>query len=145
MERSVSEQLAAELAAFSLESVPAKVIERAREVLLDIAGLCVAARRLDYVESLVSACAGEDGPCTAIGHPGAYNATSAALINGTAAHGEDFDDTFEGGIVHSGAVVVPAVLAACERYGRDRRAMRRGLVLGNISEDLGAQSRVNSP
>ncbi len=40
---------------------------------------------------------------------------SAALVNGTAAHGEDFDDTFEGGPVHSSAVIVPAVLAACER------------------------------
>jgi hypothetical protein len=37
---------------------------------------------------------------------------AAAFINGTAAHGEDFDDTFEGGPVHAGAVIVPAVLAA---------------------------------
>src|SRR5262249_25165169 len=40
----------------------------------------------------------------------------AAFVNGTAAHGEDFDDTFEGGPVHAGAVVVPAGLAACERH-----------------------------
>ena len=35
---------------------------------------------------------------------GAYD----AFVNGTAAHGEDFDDTFEGGPVHAGAVIVPA-------------------------------------
>ena len=47
------------------------------------------------------------------------SAAGAALVNGTAAHGEDFDDTFEGGPVHAGAVVVPAVLAACERHNPD--------------------------
>jgi 2-methylcitrate dehydratase PrpD len=52
------------------------------------------------------------------------------MINGTAAHGEDFDDTFEGGPVHSGAVIVPAVLAACERFGRDGRAALVGIAAG---------------
>ena len=49
------------------------------------------------------------------------SAAGAAFVNGTAAHGEDFDDTFEGGPVHAGAVIVPAVLAACERYNPDGR------------------------
>jgi 2-methylcitrate dehydratase PrpD len=52
------------------------------------------------------------------------------MINGTAAHGEDFDDTFEGGPVHSGAVVVPAVLAACERFGGDGAAALVGIAAG---------------
>ena len=52
------------------------------------------------------------------------------MINGTAAHGEDFDDTFEGGPVHSSAVIVPAVLAACERFGRDGRAALIGMTVG---------------
>ena len=54
----------------------------------------------------------------------------AAFVNGTAIHGEDFDDTFEGGPVHAGAVIVPAVLAACERYGRDGAAALRGIAVG---------------
>jgi 2-methylcitrate dehydratase PrpD len=70
------------------------------------------------------------GPCTAIGHPGGYNPADAALINGTAAHGEDFDDTFEGGPVHSGAVIVPAVLATCERFRCDGRAALLGMATG---------------
>ena len=55
------------------------------------------------------------GKCTAIGHARALDSAGAAFVNGTAAHGEDFDDTFEGGPVHAGAVIVPAVLALCER------------------------------
>jgi 2-methylcitrate dehydratase PrpD len=52
------------------------------------------------------------------------------LVNGTAIHGEDFDDTFEGGPVHAGAVIVPAVLAACERHGRDGKAALLGIAVG---------------
>ena len=58
------------------------------------------------------------------------SAAGAALVNGTAAHGEDFDDTFEGGPVHAGAVVVPAVLAACERHNPDGAAALRGIAVG---------------
>ena len=59
-----------------------------------------------------------------------FGAYDAALVNGTAAHGEDYDDTFEGGPVHSGAVVVPAVLAACEREGLAGADLLRGIVIG---------------
>ena len=52
------------------------------------------------------------------------------LINGTAAHGEDFDDTFEGGPVHAGAVIVPAVLAACERHRLHGQAALIGIAVG---------------
>jgi 2-methylcitrate dehydratase PrpD len=57
-------------------------------------------------------------------------AAGAAFVNGTAAHGEDFDDTFEGGPVHAGAVVVPAVLAACERHRPDGAAALIGIAVG---------------
>src|SRR6266540_425042 len=61
---------------------------------------------------------------------GGLRAEDAAMLNGTAAHGEDFDDTFEGGPVHSGAVVVPAVLAACERFGLPGSAALLGIAAG---------------
>jgi 2-methylcitrate dehydratase PrpD len=89
----------------------------------------VAARATGYVRALIAS-VDDGGRCTAIGHRGAFHAEDAAMINGTAAHGEDFDDTFEGGPVHSGAVIVPAVLAACERFGRDGRAALLGIAAG---------------
>ena len=76
--------------------------------------MCVAARATDYVRAAIAGWEGA-GHCTAIGHARALDAAGAAFVNGTAAHGEDFDDTFEGGPVHAGAVIVPAVLAAAER------------------------------
>ncbi len=101
----------------------------AERLLLDVAGLCLAARNEAYVAATLASAEGA-GRCTVIGHPGAHGGYDAALVNGTAAHGEDYDDTFEGGPVHSGAVAVPAVLAACEREGRSGADARRGIVVG---------------
>ena len=112
----VAEHLAERIAAVEAGSLPAAVRARCEETLIDVVGLCIAARNEDYVQSVLKAC-DDDGPCTAIGHQRTLSAAGAALVNGTAAHGEDFDDTFEGGPVHAGAVIVPAVLAACERHG----------------------------
>src|SRR5207245_2157814 len=70
------------------------------------------------------------GPCTVIGHQRTLDAAGAAFINGTAAHGEDFDDTFEGGPVHAGAVIVTAVLAACERHHPDGCMALIGIAVG---------------
>ncbi|TMH82990.1 MAG: MmgE/PrpD family protein, partial [Betaproteobacteria bacterium] len=109
--QSVAERLVAAIASLSSGGIPAQVRLRCEDLLVDVGGLCVAARASDYVRALVASVDG-GGPCTAIGHAGGFRAEDAAMIGGTAAHGEDFDDTFEGGPVHSGAVIVPAVLAA---------------------------------
>ena len=126
---SVTEALADRVASLSPQTIPAPVRERAEQLLIDIVGLCVAARGTDYIRALVAA-SDAGGPCTAIGHTRTYDPETAALINGTAAHGEDFDDTFEGGPVHSSVVIIPAVLAACERFGLDGRAALAGMVVG---------------
>jgi 2-methylcitrate dehydratase PrpD len=126
---SVAERLAARVAELAPAAIPRAVQQTCAALLLDVGGLCVAARASDYVRALIAA-VDRGGPCTAIGHSGGFTAEDAAMINGTAAHGEDFDDTFEGGPVHSGAVVVPAVLAACERFGRDGASALIGVAAG---------------
>src|SRR5437667_10888263 len=127
--QSVAERLVVATASLSSGDIPAQVRLRCEDLLVDVGGLCVAARASDYVRALVASVDG-GGPCTAIGHAGGFRAEDAAMIGGTAAHGEDFDDTFEGGPVHSGAVIVPAVLAACERFERNGRAALLGIATG---------------
>jgi 2-methylcitrate dehydratase PrpD len=125
----IAEQLAAAAHRIRAEALPSAVRRTANDLLLDVAGLCVAARASDYVSATVRA-AEPGGACTAIGHDGGFSVYDAALINGIAAHGEDFDDTFEGGPVHAGAVIVPAVLAAAERYGAGGATMLRAIAAG---------------
>jgi len=117
--------------AFSLDAakLPAKTRETIHLLMLDVAGLCVAARNNDYVAAARASIA-SSGNVTAIGHEGAFGPYDATLVNGTAAHGEDYDDTFEGGPVHAGAVIVPAVLAAAEHRGLTGRAVEKGIAVG---------------
>jgi 2-methylcitrate dehydratase PrpD len=125
MSPSVSEQLFARLPA----AVPPAMRELAEKLLLDVAGLCVAARNTDYARAALAGWEASGG-CSALGHARTLDAAGAAFVNGTAAHGEDFDDTFEGGPVHAGAVVVPAVLAVAERDKLEGNDALRGIAVG---------------
>src|SRR2546427_13012059 len=111
--QSVAERLVAAAASLSPGNIPAQVRLRCEDLLVDVGGLCVAARASDYVRALVASVDG-GGPCTAIGHAGGFRPEDAAMSSRTAAHGEDFDDTFVGDPVHSGAGTGRAGLAACE-------------------------------
>jgi 2-methylcitrate dehydratase PrpD len=126
---SVAEQLAERVAALHGDRLPKSLRQKCEELLIDVVGLCVTARNEDYIKSALAGC-DDEGPCTAIGHARGFSAASAAFVNGTAAHGEDFDDTFEGGPVHAGAVIVPAVLAVCERHKPDGHAAFFGIAVG---------------
>ena len=111
------------------DALPDDVATMCDAVLVDVAGLCVAARHSDYLMAALLA-TGEPGGCTLIGHRDIYNVATAALCNGTAAHGEDYDDTFEGGPVHAGAVIVPALLATAEQHHLSGPALMRGIAVG---------------
>jgi 2-methylcitrate dehydratase PrpD len=126
---SVAEQLAASIAALRPDNLPPAVRRKCEDLLIDVVGLCVTARNENYIKSALAGC-DDDGPGTVIGHARTFSTAAAAFINGTAAHGEDFDDTFEGGPVHAGAVIVPAVLAACERHKPEGRAALLGIAVG---------------
>jgi 2-methylcitrate dehydratase PrpD len=110
-------------------ALPPAVRATCENLLIDIAGLCVAARGTDYVRAAIDSWEANGGS-TAIGHARSLDAAGAAFVNGTAAHGEDFDDTFEGGPVHAGVVIVPALLAAAERHGITGADLFYGIAVG---------------
>jgi 2-methylcitrate dehydratase PrpD len=125
----IAEDLAQRIAALTPQRLPPAVKRKCEDLAVDVVGLCITARNQDYIKSALAAC-DDDGPCSAIGHARTLSAAAAAFVNGTAAHGEDFDDTFEGGPVHAGAVIVPAVLAACERHRPDGAKALLGIAVG---------------
>jgi len=109
--------------------LPEAVTKACADTLIDTIGLAFAARNTDYVAALRSSWPTE-GPCTVIAATDRRAAEAAAMINGTAAHGEDFDNTFEGCPVHPGAVVVPAVLAIAESRELSGADALRGIAVG---------------
>ena len=126
MSESLSELLAEAAGRAQVSSAMRELVEK---LLVDVAGLCVAARNADYVHAAMEGWEAA-GRCTAIGHARVLDAAGAAFVNGTAAHGEDFDDTFEGGPVHAGAVVVPAVLAIAERERLPGSSLIQSIAIG---------------
>lgn len=125
----VSEQIAGFANRIDPPALPDDVTQTVRNLLIDVAGLCIAARNTDYVKGCVASAVSK-GRATAIGHGDTFGPYDAALINGTAAHGEDYDDTFEGGPVHAGAVIVPAVLAIAEQRGLSGDRVSAGVAAG---------------
>jgi len=113
----------------SAADLPDDVVRACADTVIDTLGLSIAARDTDYVTALHDSWTAQ-GPCTVLGSDRRLDAASAAMINGTAAHGEDFDNTFEGCPVHWGTVVVPAVLAAAEAHRLSGPQTLVGLAVG---------------
>lgn len=124
-----AETLSAWLAGLRPEDVSDRMREVALLDLVDALGLCVAARHEEYMQQIV--CGWDsDGACTVVGHGRTLDAAGAALANGVAIHGEDFDDTLEGAPIRVGAMTIPAALAAAERYGLSGARAFLGIVAG---------------
>jgi 2-methylcitrate dehydratase PrpD len=117
------------ISALEPASLPAAVRRACADTVIDTFGLSMAARRSDYVAALHEAWA-DPGPCTVFGSDRRLDPAGAAMINGTAAHGEDFDNTFEGCPIHWGAVIAPAIVAAAEAFDRDSASTTKGLAVG---------------
>ena len=94
--------------------IPASVRKMLQRVTLDAYGLMLSARNTDYIQAIQSSCV-DHGDTTAFGHGSRFTMQDAVLINGTAVHGEDFDDTFEGTPVHVSSVIIPTILAIAEQ------------------------------
>ena len=98
------------LQALDPDDIPQAVQRACTHTLIDTLGLSIAARHTDYVAALRSAWP-SPGPCTVLGCADTREMTGAEMINGTAAHGEDFDTPYEERLA--------AIEAAIERLVRD--------------------------
>ena len=113
-----------------VKDIPEKTRFTLRFLLKDICGIILSARNEDYVKSLVETYKGS-GNLISLGHSERFDLFSSAIIAGTAAHGEDFDDTFEGNPMHVGATMIPAMLSAAQKFNLDGDQILKGLAVGS--------------
>ena len=129
---SPSEVLAGFTAVLDLAEVPDDVVRYARVLMLDLLGAALAGVDTEETRAMLKAAEGfapSAGPCGIWGTTGTTTAASAALINGVIAHAQELDDF--GGADHSGAVVIPAVLAVAEAEGiTDGSAVLAAMIVG---------------
>ena len=114
------------------EDLPPACRTDSKHRLLDIAGVCLAARDAPEIAQSTKAITEgvEPGPATVLGFPNGSRTTTAALVNGILAHAEDFDDTHTEAVVHPSAAVIPAALAAAEDVGASGAELLRAIALG---------------
>jgi 2-methylcitrate dehydratase PrpD len=110
--------------------IPDAVATGARRAIFDTIGVMTAGAMHPATQRVVAALGVEPGDCRTVAGR-CTSAGSASLINGTAAHAWDFDDTSYTGIMHGSAVILPAVIAAAEDTGADDAAVLAAFVAGS--------------
>jgi 2-methylcitrate dehydratase PrpD len=127
-----SEVLGAFAAARRFRDLPADVRDKVRLHLLDVLGVALASASLPFARTAFDAAqrSGGAGDGTVIGFATPLPASWAAFVNGTLAHGIDYDDTHLGSVVHVSCTVAPAALAVAEEVGAGGEALLSALALG---------------
>ncbi len=112
---------------FRISQAPPAVLENAKLAMLDCLGVAVLATSQEIgavLEKFADAHAAP-GDCTVWGTAIRVNARDAALINGTLAHGLDYDDRN-----HSSTYSLAAPFAVCEQYDLPGEKLLEAFIVG---------------
>ena len=112
--------------------LPPSVIERAKQLVLDQLACQVGVSSKPWLKLAATYVIGLGGnpDATIVGSSQRTNAENAAFVNGAFGHGFEVDDAYPPGLIHPGAVIVPAALAAAEREGRSGREFLLAVIIG---------------
>jgi 2-methylcitrate dehydratase PrpD len=131
MSRSATAEVAALVHGTSDADIPPAAREAARRALLDTLGVALAGADTESVRILREVLgSGGAGPATVLGSAVRGSALDAALLNATAAHALDYDDTHASVRGHPSATIVPAALVAAELAGARGADLVTAYVLG---------------
>lgn len=129
--------LSAELAAFAAnlryEDIPAPVLRRAEDLLLDCLASILAgasARAVQAIDRYTAAMGPADGPSEVLITRRRTTPLFAAMVNAAAAHVVEQDDVHNGSVFHPAAVVFPPALAVAQALGRSGRDLLVASVAG---------------
>lgn len=122
MKQTIAERVAEAVSRLDYAQLDPDIVHGAKRILLDTLAAMLAGVSTEEVQIVCRAVQewGGAGDSPVWGTAYRFSAPDATLVNGTAAHAREVDDF--GGCGHSGAVVVPAVLAAAparEISGKD--------------------------
>jgi 2-methylcitrate dehydratase PrpD len=117
------------------EDLPAGAVEATAALVLDQFSCWLIGIEMDWTRRLrqVVAPAGAAAPAAGAaiyGDPAPVSAEVAALVNGTAGHGFDFDDLHMPTMSHPGCVVIPAAIAVAAERGADGRELLAAVAAG---------------
>ena len=126
-------ELARFAATLRFDAIPAAVIARTQDLLLDWIGSTLAGKGARPVESIARFMLAQgpaDGPSEVLIHRRGSSPLVAAAINAAASHVAEQDDVHNGSVFHPAAVVFPPVLAVAQALQRSGRELLTAAVAG---------------
>ncbi len=121
------------VATLQYDDIPAEVRTRIKLLILDSIGCALYGANLEWSRILQRTLTGLDSTkaCSIWGTALRLSAPHAALVNGTQVQGFELDDVHRQGVLHVGAVVLPALIAVAEmRPGMSGREFLTSAVAG---------------
>jgi 2-methylcitrate dehydratase PrpD len=126
-----TEALLRVVSALDVTVVPGTTRERVKDLLLDHLGVTLFGATMPWSGIVREVVGNEGGRAeSTIYGGGLVSARNAALINGTAAHGAELDDTHDESLSHPGAAVIPAAVALAEAKGSSGADFLTAVIIG---------------
>jgi aconitate decarboxylase len=106
------------VSSLTYDRIPEEVCQRIKFLILDSLGCAIYAADLEWCRILRDTCATLDVTRTTSvwGTGQQLSSPHAALVNGTQVQGFELDDVHRDGVLHCGAVTLPAVVAVAESH-----------------------------
>jgi 2-methylcitrate dehydratase PrpD len=126
---SSTERLAEFIVGLRYEELPKEVVSKAKYLILDSVGCCIAGCNTEIGKTLEDAATqlGSNNECTVMGSKKRLACHLAGFVNATTANISDYDDIYLG---HGGATIVPTALALGERSGVVGKEILEAVVAG---------------
>ena len=115
------------------DRIPAAVVRRAEDLLLDWIGSALAgrgARPVETIERFAAQMGPSDGGSEVLTSRRRTSPLFAAMVNAAASHFAEQDDVHNGSVFHPGAVVFPPALAVAQAHGCSGRDLLTAAVAG---------------
>jgi 2-methylcitrate dehydratase PrpD len=133
MNTTYTAQLAAFAAGLTFDAIPATVVRKAEDLLVDWFGSAIAGKGARPVET-IAGFAARMGPTTGAAevliNRSQSSAYFAAMVNAAASHVAEQDDVHNGSVFHPATVVFPVALAMAQTLGSSGRQLLTAAVAG---------------
>ena len=133
MTNTPSAQLATFAAGLQFDAIPASVVRKTEDLLVDWFGSAIAgkgARPVETIRRFAASMGPAGGACEVLINRSQTSAYFAAMVNAAASHVAEQDDVHNGSVFHPATVVFPVALALAQSLGRSGSQMLAAAVAG---------------
>ncbi|MFH1123172.1 MAG: MmgE/PrpD family protein [Pseudomonadota bacterium] len=132
MQKTIAEKISEFCFSLDYDAIPANVLEKAKDLILDTVGICLRSSKIDFGGIILNLAQSWGGASESslVGSNVKVCMHHAAFANGVLGHGLDYDDTHTESVVHPSSCLVPVALSVGEKTGRSGEDVLAALIAG---------------